>query len=215
MPSFSMIATVDAFCRTCGAASRGVRLSLGAILAVATLLPGCASTKAATMVEGPPLAVPKAPERVVVPAEEEPLAATSVGPDTPVASVPRVQPSPLPTRRPATRTEGDTRTDATQGATNSATALGPAADAKPELRMVPTSAQAVADEGRVRELLSKAEADRKKVEQLRLSQTETNNLGESKRFSERAVKALQEGNVPFAKNLAEKAAELAAALAAR
>ena len=220
MADFPLTATVDAPFRTCRPGARSAWLSLAAVVTSAVLLTGCATTKAATNVEGPPLAVPPAPERVVVPAEEEPLASSTVGPDTPLASVPRVsQQPPAVSARPRTnRTDGDARTDAAQAAASPAAAPpvpGPTAEGRPELRAVPASAQVAADQKRVQELLNKADADRKKVEQLKLSTTESNNLRESKRFSDSANEALKQGNLVFAFAAAQKAAELAAALAAR
>ena len=216
MPIFPLTAPAVVPFRTWRAEARRAWLSLAGVLSAAVLVTGCATTKAAALVDGPPLAVPQAPERVVVPAEEEPLAATSV--DTPLASVPRVVQPPPPTRPRTTRNEGEARADAPQATATTATASptpGPAAEGKPELRVVTASAQVAADQQAVHTLLEQADTDRKKVEQLKLSSTETTNLRERRRFSAAASKALKEGNLKVARTAAEKAAQLAAALAAR
>jgi hypothetical protein len=190
--------------------------AVSAALSAAVLLTGCASTRAATVLEAPPLAVPPAPERVVVPAEKEPLAATPVGPDTPVASVPRVQPSPLPARARTGRSEGDARTDATQPP-SAAVAQNPGStpDATRQLRVVPSSAEMAADQQNVQNLLNKVEADLKKVDTSKLSSNDAANFKESKRFLEQAVENLKKRNVNFALVNAQKAADLAATLANR
>ena len=218
MPIFSLTAAAVAPFRTWRADARRAWLSLAGVLSAAVLVTGCATTKAAALVDGPPLAVPQAPERVVVPAEEEPLASTSVGQDPPLASVPRVVQPPPPTRPRTTRNEGEARADAPQATATTATASptpGPATEGKPELRVVTASAQVAADQQAVHTLLERADTDRKKVEQLKLSSTESTNLRESRRFSAAASKALKEGNLKVALTAAEKAAQLAAALAAR
>ena len=189
---------------------------LAVVLSAATMLTGCATTKAATVVEAPPLAVPRAPERVVVPAEQEPLAATAVGLDTPLASVPRVQPPPqTQTTRPrSNRTEADAKGDAAQPSSTAAQTAGSVPDATRQLR-VPSSAEAGSDYQRVLNLINKVDADLRKVDPTKLSQNDAQNFRESRRFWEQASAKLKERNVSFASVAAEKAADLAATLPTR
>jgi hypothetical protein len=210
-------ATVHASFRSARAEARGAWMSLVTVLALAVILTGCATTKAATVIEGPPLAVPKAPERVFVPAEEEPLAATAVGPDTPLASVPRVQPSPLPKGgRLPVRADSETRSEAAQPATSVATPNpGGTTEANRELRVVPSSTEVAPDQQRVKNLIDKVTADLKNVVPSKLSKNDADNLRESQRLLAQADRALKERNVNFALVVAEKAAELAATLPGR
>ena len=71
---------------------------LGVALSAASAT-GCAKARAATVPDGPPLAMPMPPPRVFAPVEEvEPLAAGPVVPETPTAEAPSV-----PQRRPPRR----------------------------------------------------------------------------------------------------------------
>jgi len=207
--------------RSAGATfARRACISLAAALSAAVMLTGCATTKAATVIDAPPLAVPRAPERVLVPAEQEPLSATAVGPDTPVASVPRVQqqqPPPSPARPRTARTDGDARSDAAAQPPSSAATQPPGnpSDANRQLRVVPSSAEMAADQQNVQNLLKQVDADLKKVDPSKLSSNGAANFQESKRFSLQAAEKLKEGNVNLALVAAQKAAELAATLANR
>src|SRR5688572_9727721 len=117
---------------------RGAAVSLAVALSSTAMLTGCATTKAATVIDAPPLAVPQAPERVLVPAEQDPLAATAVGLDAPVASVPRVQPS-MPARNRVNRPEADSRSDAAQPLTSTvAQTSGSAPDTSRQVRVIPS-----------------------------------------------------------------------------
>src|SRR4051794_20520505 len=69
---------------------RWVVLSALCILQSALLLSGCAKTQAASVPDGPPLAVPAAPPRVIGPLTDEPLAETP----------PEPEPAPAPPRTP-------------------------------------------------------------------------------------------------------------------
>src|SRR4030095_1326541 len=63
---------------------------------------GCAKARAATVPDGPPLAMPLPPPRVCVPIEpEEPRGAVPAVPETPAAEAPTVPPSNRPPRRAA------------------------------------------------------------------------------------------------------------------
>jgi len=201
------------------ASLRGACISLAAALSAAVMLTGCATTKAATVIDAPALAVPQAPERVLVPAEQEPLSATAVGPDTPVASVPRVQqPPPVSTGRPRTaRTEGDVRSDAAAQPASSTVVQNPngTPEANRQLRVLPSSSETPVDQQNVQNLINKVDADLKKVDSSKLSSNDAANFRDSRRFLEQAGENLRKRNVDFALVAAQKAAELAATLANR
>src|SRR4030095_9779248 len=59
---------------------------------------GCAKARAETVPDGPPLATPQPPSRVLAPIEEEPLVSSPVA-EAPVAPAPRVPPTAQPARR--------------------------------------------------------------------------------------------------------------------
>lgn len=175
-------------------------------------LSGCTTTKAATVIAGPPLMVPPAPPRELTPPEAEPIAATASGPGTPVTSVPRVQPS-LPTvRRPAqTRTEVEPKGEVPP----SAAAIAGPGPSEPVRELRPAPAELGGAEDRIKALLTQADQDRRSVTYTRLSVEARKNFDESKRFSEQASEKLKERNITFALYAADKAATLAAALVGR
>lgn len=180
------------------------------IMAAASALAGCATTKAATTEVGPPLAVPVAPQRVIVPAEEEPLASTSTGFDRPLASVPQVQQPPpaTTTRRPSPpRADNDNRNEA---AASSATAAAagtipePARDSRPV---------ATVESNKVLAQLKKAEDDLRCVDSSKLSTERKAVWNDIKRHTDIANEKLRERNYLVAQAAAEKAAAFAADLA--
>jgi len=184
-----------------------------AVVALSSILTGCAKARAAGIPEGPPLAMPAPPPRVLIPAEEEPLVAAPTGPDIPLAAAPRVTPPPVQSRRATvSRAEPDGRVDVPPAAATAQTSVGPAEPVR-ELLTVPAGA-AAAETTRVHALLKQAETDRKKVESTynRLSTDNRKNFDDSKRFSEQALEKLKERNMLMAVAAAEKAATLAASL---
>lgn len=184
------------------------------IVLTSCLLAGCATTKAAAIDVGPPLAVPVAPQRVIVPAEEEPLASTAPGLDRPLASVPQVQSSTPPTtsrRASVPRPDTDNRNEAASTAGAAAAVTGtlpePARDQRP-LSPAETSIQA-----RVNAYLNKATADLKCVDVAKLSSERKAIYNEWKRHADAANDRMKERNFVFAESAAEKAAAFAANLA--
>ena len=174
-------------------------------LAFALSLTACsAKAKAATVPDGPPLAVPLAPAHEIVieqiaeaPPQEAPPAVdpapAAPGPittRTPVGQKPRVETPPPPTQ-PA--------------------AAPPPQPESSTIRAAPVAGSAT--EGKVKELLSKAEADlMKRVDYQKLSPEGRAQYEQSKRFADEARQAIKERNFPYALTLAEKAATLAAEL---
>jgi hypothetical protein len=170
------------------------------------IVSGCAKAQAKVPAEGPPLAVPDPPARVLVPVEEpEPIAATV--PETPPAEPPR-PPARPPARRPAApaAAEADPKPEPAQPTTNVAPPTP-----QPTLRAAPSAADATA-ERTVRETLARAARDLSRVDYGRLSTDARAQYDQSKRFTAQAEQALKDLNFPFAATLADKAATLAVEL---
>ncbi len=165
---------------------------------------GCATARAATVPDGPPLQMPDPPERVLAPVEEPLMAATPAPePEPPVAAAaPRTPPArPAPEPKP-------------QPTTAPVVAAPPRAPTETrELR--PASPTSAATERSVRDMLARATRDLGRVNYGRLSADGRAQYEQSKRFSSQAEQALRERNLVFATTLADKAATLAAELLPR
>jgi outer membrane biosynthesis protein TonB len=167
---------------------------------------GCAKARAATVPDGPPLAMPLPPPRVFVPVEqEEPLAAGPVAPETPPAEAPSVTPR-RPPRRAATPPE-EKPEPAPQPPQ-------PAPEPQRELRAASTPADAEADK-KIRALLSTASKNLGNVDYQKLSVAGREQYDQAKSFGEQAGEALTQRNYVFAETLADKAAKLATELLGR
>ncbi len=185
---------------------RGAKLQLCLLGILFASAGGCAKAQANTPTDGPPLSVPDAPERVIVPAEE-PLPVVVLVPEPPPTAAPRPPVRP-PARRPNT-TDPDPRPEP---ATPPAAASVPApAPPPPALRAAPSAADAAAERG-VRDTLTRAGRDLGRVDYGRLSADGRVQYEQSKRFTEQAEQALKDRNFPFAATLADKAATLATEL---
>lgn len=185
------------------------------LVSLALTAAGCAKAKAASVQDGPPLAVPAAPPRVLAPV------------DGPVAEAPPPpeQPAPEPAgtgRQPTARPAQPARRNPP-----TATAPAPAPEPPPESvsqsppvtdqpaapRAVPTPADAAAERG-VRDKLRKAASDLNGVNYQRLSTEGKAQYDQSKRFIDSAETELQKRNYSLAVTMADKAAELATQLLA-
>ena len=176
---------------------------------------GCAKAKAASAPEGPPLAVPAPPPRVLAPVDE-PLAAAPP-PETPPAAAPRAPARP-PARRPAAggnvAAEPETRPpDAAPPPVATQPVTPPPAAAEPPRELRPAlSAADPTEERKVRDLLARAARDLSHVDYRRLSTAGRSQYDQAKRFTEQAEQAMKDRNYVFATTLADKAAALAAEL---
>ena len=175
-------------------------------LALTSPVAGCAKTKAATVADGPPLAMTAPPPRVLAPSEP-PLAATPAVPEVPAAPAPRT-PAPPPIRRPAPSQPAEVENRPPEPVPPAA---APVVEPGRELRAAPSTADAAA-ERQVRELLGRAARSLGRVDYRRLSAEGRSQYDQAKRFSDQAESALKDRNFPFAATLADKAATLASSL---
>lgn len=171
---------------------------------------GCAKAQASAPT-GPPLDVPRPPERVLAPVEE-PVTASAPEPETPppapVATTPRTPPRP-----PVRRAEPE-RPETPPPAATAATPATPPAEAPRELRPNSPSGDAAAERD-ARDKLARATRDLGRVDYGKLNADARAQYEQSKRFAEQAQQALKDRNFVFASTLADKAAALAAGLAPR
>jgi hypothetical protein len=186
----------------------GFRIFAFCILHFALLITatGCASkAKAATTgPDGPPLAMPFPPPRVIAPVEEQIVEAA------PPVTVPEPSPAaPNPTTKkpPAPRTDPP--------AVVAAPTPPPPAPVEPtrEVRAVPSLSPA--EEKKVLDVMARATRDLNRVDYQKLSVEGKAQYNQSKRFSTEAEQAIKERNYVFAMVAAEKAATLAGELAGR
>ena len=168
---------------------------------------GCAKARAEAVPDGPSLAMPLPPPRILAPADE-PLASAPAVPDVPAVAVTQPAPRP-PARRPAaTSTESESKVEpaAPEGPP-------PVASAEPSRELRPGSPveDAVA-EREVKELLRRAMRDLNRTDYRKLTAEGKLQYEQSKRFADQADQALKERNFVYATTLADKAATLAAVL---
>jgi hypothetical protein len=169
---------------------------------------GCAKARAATVPDGPPLAMPQPPPRVFAPVDaEEPLAANPVVPETPTVEAPQVTPR-RPPRRPTTTTTEAEKPEPTPQPPQ------PAPEPQRELRAASTPADAEADK-KIRALLAAASRNLGQVDYQKLSVAGREQYQQAKDFGEQAGEALTQRNYVFAETLADKAAKLATELLGR
>lgn len=177
---------------------------MGCVLLLALGAGGCAKAKAASVPEGPPLAVPAPPARVLAPVAAAPVLAPVA---TPVPEMPVVVVAPPPPARPPAR-------PAPRPEAPPAAVAQPGPDPPRELRAAPSAADAAAERD-VRETLARAASDLGRVDYGRLQADGRAQYEQSKRFTQQAEQALRDRNFVFAATLADKAATLAAELLGR
>ncbi|MGE4163737.1 MAG: hypothetical protein AB7G23_18585 [Vicinamibacterales bacterium] len=179
-----------------------------ALLVLLATTGGCARSRPDVVPDGPPLAMPLPPPRVLAPVEE-PLPATTTAADAePPQEPPRTPPARTTTRRPPQ----EPRAEAPPAPEEPGVAAAPSEPPR-ELRPA-ASAGDVAAERAVRDLLTRASRDLTRVDYGRLSRDLRAQYDLSKRFVQQAEQAIRERNFLFASTLADKAASLATGLLA-
>jgi len=176
---------------------------IGQCLVLASVAAGCAKTRAQTVPDGPPLAMPSPPSRVFAPLEEEPLVASPVADASP-APAPAVPPPPPPVRR----------TPPPEPEKPAAAAPPPSVEAPRELRAASLPADPEA-ERRITEILRVAKADLNRVDYRGLTRGGRESYDQAKGFIDEAEKALVARNFVYAQTTADKAAKLASELLGR
>jgi hypothetical protein len=199
---------------------------------------GCAHARAKAMPEQPPLDVPAPPPRTVEPLEAEappprpeepPRPATPARPRPPAATTaPRQEPparsdspKPEPSRTEPSRAEApksdapktETRPEPPPEPPKAAEEPRPAAPATTLQTTSPASEGEV--ERAVRATLVRATSDLNRVDYRGLNADARTQYDTAKRFIQQSDDAIRAKNLVFAKNLADKAAALAAQLAGR
>ena len=166
----------------------------------------CAKARAQTVPDGPPLAVPSPPDRVIAPPEEPVLAAVPpteapnpVTPSVPVGKPQTAKPNPAQSTPPAV-------------AATPPPIVPPAAE--PPKPSPPTAAD-LASERKIRDILRQATRDTGRVTYNRLSPAGRSQYDQSRSLSEQAEEAIKDRNWAYAETLADKAALLAAELVGR
>jgi hypothetical protein len=164
----------------------------------------CAKARAQTVPDGPPLAVPAPPPRVITPSEEPP-----------VASVPPfVEPLPVVTSPPAPRST-TRQTPPAQTPAAAAPVPPPTAPAAEPPRLTPPTAADLAEEKRITAILQRASGSIGRVTYARLNADGRAQYDQSKSLAQQAEQAIKDRNWIFAATLADKAATLANELVGR
>ena len=201
----SLTTPIPGACRPRRQPRRWIAVALGIGISVSAAA-GCAKARAATVPDGPPLAMPLPPPRVFAPVDaEEPLAAGPAVPETPIVEPPQLTPSRPPRR---------TATAPPEKPEPAPQPPPPAQEPQRELRAASTPADAEADK-KIRTLLAVATRNLGQVDYQRLSVAGREQYDNAKSFGEQADEALAQRNYVFAETLADKAAKLAAELLGR
>jgi hypothetical protein len=177
------------------------------ILHFALIAGACAKAQAKAAPDGPPLAVPAPPPRVLLPVEDPPLAENpptqeESAPPPPRAAAPRPTPPRRAANQPPQAPPEEPKPDVPAAQAPSAEPVGP--------RPMPQTD--AASERRIRDVMGKAATDLKRVDYQKLSADGKAQYEQSKRLSEQAEQALKERAYAFATTVADKAAAIATEL---
>jgi hypothetical protein len=178
-----------------------VLIALAAIAGAA-----CTTTKAAAPIDRPALEVPPPPPRVVEPIPVPPpqlQPVASLGPEGPPAPL-RPRPPAKEAPKPEPKPEDPKPVEPTP----------PPAQPPPILRM-PETVNTAQLANQTRDAIARSKAILDKVDYQRLSPVAVKAYKESQLFAQQAEDALKANNLPFAKELADKAERLAKELQGR
>jgi len=179
---------------------------------IAAAGPGCMRARAKSLPAGPPLDVPAPPARVVLPLEAE---AQPVQQPPPSPEEPRKTPTPPPARPRPPAVPADTPRVVEEPPKPVAPATPPATPpAATALQTTPAAEQGEVERA-IRATMTRASADLNRIDYRALDKGARTQYDTAKRFIQQAEDAIRMKNLPFAKNLADKAAVLAAQLGPR
>ena len=171
------------------------------------LTTSCARARAKTLPTLPPLEMPAPPPRIVLPmqAEVEPQE------PSPVTEEPRrAQPAPA---RPRPAAPAATTSTAEPPAPPVPASTQPSSPPVPSTVLQTTPASAEGEVARaIRATMTRAMAELNRIDYRVLNTDARSQYDTAKRFVQQAEEAIRMKNLPFAKNLADKAAALAAQL---
>jgi hypothetical protein len=176
------------------------------LLLLVLAAPGCTRARANTLPSGPPLDIPPPPPRIVMPVDL-PVEAEAPPPEPdPPPEEPRRQPAPT---RP--RVAGPVEPPKTAEEPPPA---GPApAPPAPTTTLQTTPAAEQGEvERTIRATMARASAGLNRIDYRALNANARTQYDTAKRFIQQAEDAIRMQNLPFAKNLADKAATLAVQL---
>ena len=174
---------------------------------MAAAAPGCARARASTAPGGPPLDMPAPPARVVVP-----LAVQAEVPEP--VPLPEGPPEPPARPRAPTPAEVPARVADAPKVVDEVPPLPPPAQPPTTLQTTPAAAQGEVERA-IRATMVRAAGDLNRIDYRALNADARTQYDTAKRFIEQAEEAVGMKNLPFAKNLADKAAVLATQLSAR
>ena len=196
---------------------RAVRVIVGAMLITIALCAGCAKPEPQIQPELPPLAAPPPPPRLLPPLAGGPIEGATTPPppeterpSTPArrrdmarAEGPRQEPKPAELPRADAPVDGQRPVEDT-----------PASEPAPVLQLAPAT-ESAATEGTIRQQLTRAARDLKRVDYVGLSADAKAQYDTAKRFMVLADEAIKDRNFVFARTLADKAAVIAGVLSNR
>ena len=170
-------------------------------------LSGCARAQARTVPEGPPLDIPAPPPREVAILDVEASPAPAPLPEEPA----RTQPArPRPAAPRAEVAKPEVPVVETERRSDEITKTA----APTTLQTTPTGAEGELERA-IREALARAAADLARIDYRGLNADARSQYDTAKRFMQQAEDAVRARNLVFGKNLADKAALLAAQLGGR
>jgi hypothetical protein len=177
------------------------------LLFLALIFPGCMRARATTALPGgPPLDMPAPPPRIVLPLEIEAEAEAAPAQPAPSPDEPRRAATPP---RPRPSAPADTQR-AAEEPPRPAPATPPAT-ATTTLQTTPAAEQGEVERA-IRATMTRASGALNRIDYRALNANARTQYDTAKRFVEQAEDAIRMKNLPFAKNLADKAAVLAAQL---
>jgi outer membrane biosynthesis protein TonB len=184
-------------------------LVLSVALLLSSLVSGCVRAHAKTVTETPPLDAPAPPPRAIEPLEADAAPPKAEEP-TPAAVPARPRPTPARTEPPPPDKPEPPPAEPPKVAEE------PPKPAVPPttLQMTPAAAESVVERA-IRGTLARATSDLNRVDYRVLDVDARTQYDTAKRFIQQSDEAIRAKNLVFAKNLADKAATLAAQLAGK